>query len=297
MAPRMISISNLSKHYGDVVAVDDLNLSIEPGEVFGFIGPNGAGKTTTIRVLVGLLKPTRGNAQISDMDCWTDGASLRNRIGYLPGDLYLYQKMTTRSLLRYFARLRHTDTAEETNRLARQFDLDLDRPIGQLSKGNRQKAGLIQALAHRPDLLILDEPTSGLDPLLQQEFLELMGHVRERGQTVFLSSHLLDEVERIADRIGVINSGQLMRIGTVVELRATARRIIEIRFEHPPTSNEFADIEGVSNVEIQGTTLKCVATGSMDALMKTAAQQTVVDVRSQEENLEEVFLDMYRGNA
>ena len=293
----MISISNLSKHYGDVVAVDDLNLSIEPGEVFGFIGPNGAGKTTTIRVLVGLLKPTRGSAQISGMDCWTDGANLRNRIGYLPGDLYLYQKMTTRSLLRYFARLRHTDTAEETNRLARQFDLDLDRPIGQLSKGNRQKAGLIQALAHRPDLLVLDEPTSGLDPLLQQEFLELMGHVRERGQTVFLSSHLLDEVERIADRIGVINNGQLNRIGTVAELRATARRIIEIRFEHPPTESEFADIEGVSNTEIHGTMLKCTATGSMDALMKAAARHTVVDVRSQEENLEEVFLDMYRENA
>jgi ABC-2 type transport system ATP-binding protein len=293
----MISISNLSKHYGNVVAVDDLNLSIEPGEVFGFIGPNGAGKTTTIRVLVGLLKPTRGSAQIFGMDCWANGANLRNRIGYLPGDLYLYQKMTTRSCVRYFARLRNMDTAEETDRLAGLFNLDLDRPIGQLSKGNRQKAGLIQALAHRPDLLVLDEPTSGLDPLLQQEFLELMGHIRERGQTVFLSSHLLDEVERIADRIGVINSGQLNRIGTVEELRATARRIVEIRFEHPPVASEFADVEGVSNAEIHGTTLKCVATGSMDALMKAAAQQTVVDVRSQEENLEEVFLDMYRENT
>ena len=297
LARRMISISNLSKHYDSVVAVDDLNLSIEPGEVFGFIGPNGAGKTTTIRLLVGLLKPTRGNAQIFGMDCWANGANLRNRIGYLPGDLYVYQKMTTRSFVRYFARLRKTDTAEETDRLAGLFDLDLDRPIGQLSKGNRQKAGLIQALAHRPDLLVLDEPTSGLDPLLQQEFLELMGHIRERGQTVFLSSHLLDEVERIADRIGVINNGQLNRIGTVEELRATARRIVEIRFEHPPAASEFADVEGVSNAEIHGTTLKCVATGSMDALMKAAAQQTVVDVRSQEENLEEVFLDMYRENA
>ena len=297
LARRMISISNLSKHYDSVVAVDDLNLSIEPGEVFGFIGPNGAGKTTTIRLLVGLLKPTRGNAQIFGMDCWANGANLRNRIGYLPGDLYVYQKMTTRSFVRYFARLRKTDTAEETDRLAGLFDLDLDRPIGQLSKGNRQKAGLIQALAHRPDLLVLDEPTSGLDPLLQQEFLELMGHIRERGQTVFLSSHLLDEVERIADRIGVINNGQLNRIGTVEELRATARRIVEIRFEHPPAASEFADVEGVSNAEIHGTTLKCVATGSMDALMKAAAQQTVVDVRSQEENLEELFLDMYRENA
>jgi ABC-2 type transport system ATP-binding protein len=293
----MISINNLSKHYGNVIAVDDLNLSIEPGEVFGFIGPNGAGKTTTIRVLVGLLKPTCGNVQIFGMDCWTSGANLRNRIGYLPGDLYLYQKMTTRNLVHYFARLRNTDTAAETNRLARQFDLDLDRPIGQLSKGNRQKAGLIQALAHRPDLLVLDEPTAGLDPLLQQEFLELMGHVRERGQTVFLSSHLLDEVERVADQIGVINSGQLNRVGTVSELRAAARRIIEIRFGHPPAASDFTDVEGVSNIEINGTILKCIATGSMDALMKAMAQHTVVDVRSQEENLEEVFLDMYRENA
>ena len=239
------------------------------------------------RCALPIFKPNRGSIHIYGMDCWAEGAKIRNRIGYIPGDLYLYQKMTTRSLVRYFARLRNTDTAAETDRLARQFDLDLDRPIGQLSKGNRQKAGLIQALAHRPDLLVLDEPTAGLDPLLQQEFLELMGHMRERGQTVFLSSHLLAEVERVADRIGVINSGQLNRIGTVAELRAATRRIIEIRFEHPPAASEFADVEGVSNAEIHGTMLKCIATGSMDALMKAAARHTVVDVRSQEESLEE----------
>jgi ABC-2 type transport system ATP-binding protein len=293
----MITVNNLSKHYGKVVAVTDLDLSIEPGEVFGFIGPNGAGKTTTIRILVGLLKPTSGNAQILGMDSWTDGANLRNRIGYLPGDLYLYKKMTTRGLLRYFSRLRNLDTSTETDHLAHQFDLDLDRPIGQLSKGNRQKAGLIQALAHRPDLLVLDEPTSGLDPLLQQEFLELMGRMRERGQTVFLSSHLLDEVERVADRIGIIHNGKLNQVGTVTELRAAARRVIEIRFEHPPAASDFADVEGISKMEVHGTMLKCIATGSMDSLIKAAARHTIVDIRSQAENLEEVFLDMYREDS
>ena len=244
----MISINNLSKHYGNVVAVDDLNLSIEPGEVFGFIGPNGAGKTTTIRVLVGLLKPTRGSAQISSMNCWTDGANLRNRIGYLPGDLYLYQKMTTRSLLRYFARLRHTDTVEETNRLARQFDLDLDRPTGQLSKGNRQKAGLIQALAHQPDLLVLDEPTIGIDPIQVVETRKLIQELG-RDQTVVLSSHILPEVSMICDRVLIINEGHIVAEDTPKNLAEGLQGVERLEVEiGGPAAEVLPVLKGIRGV-------------------------------------------------
>ena len=291
----MIEISEFSKWYsGKILAVDKLNLSIDAGEIFGFIGPNGAGKTTTIRTLIGHLKASSGRVALFEKDAWREGANIRHRIGYLPGDLYLYKKVSTRNLISYFDRLRGINTSANSKLLSKRFDLDLDRPIGELSKGNRQKAGLLQALSHDPDLLILDEPTTGLDPLLQQEFLDIISQFRDQGRTVFLSSHLLDEVERVADRIGLIQDGRLARIGTVDELRAEARQSIEIRFDQPVSSEEFLNLEGLSNLNIDGNTLKCVTIGSMDSLVKAAAKYTVTYIRSESQDLEELFLDMYR---
>ena len=291
----MIEISEFSKWYsGKILAVDKLNLSIGAGEIFGFIGPNGAGKTTTIRTLIGHLKASSGRVALFEKDAWREGANIRHRIGYLPGDLYLYKKVSTRNLISYFDRLRGINTSANSKLLSKRFDLDLDRPIGELSKGNRQKAGLLQALSHDPDLLILDEPTTGLDPLLQQEFLDIISQFRDQGRTVFLSSHLLDEVERVADRIGLIQDGRLARIGTVDELRAEAKQSIEIRFDQPVSSEEFLNLEGLSNLNIDGNTLKCVTIGSMDSLVKAAAKHTVTYIRSESQDLEELFLDMYR---
>jgi ABC-2 type transport system ATP-binding protein len=291
----MIEISEFSKWYsGKILAVDKLNLSIDAGEIFGFIGPNGAGKTTTIRTLIGHLKASSGRVALFEKDAWREGANIRHRIGYLPGDLYLYKKVSTRNLISYFDRLRGINTSANSKLLSKRFDLDLDRPIGELSKGNRQKAGLLQALSHDPDLLILDEPTTGLDPLLQQEFLDIISQFRDQGRTVFLSSHLLDEVERVADRIGLIQDGRLARIGTVDELRAEAKQSIEIRFDQPVSSEEFLNLEGLSNLNIDGNTLKCVTIGSMDSLVKAAAKHTVTYIRSESQDLEELFLDMYR---
>ena len=291
----MIEISEFSKWYsGKILAVDKLNLSIDAGEIFGFIGPNGAGKTTTIRTLIGHLKASSGRVALFEKDAWREGANIRHRIGYLPGDLYLYKKVSTRNLISYFDRLRGINTSANSKLLSKRFDLDLDRPIGELSKGNRQKAGLLQALSHDSDLLILDEPTTGLDPLLQQEFLDIISQFRDQGRTVFLSSHLLDEVERVADRIGLIQDGRLARIGTVDELRAEAKQSIEIRFDQPVSSEEFLNLEGLSNLNIDGNTLKCVTIGSMDSLVKAAAKYTVTYIRSESQDLEELFLDMYR---
>ena len=289
----MIEISEFSKWYsGKILAVDKLNLSIDAGEIFGFIGPNGAGKTTTIRTLIGHLKASSGRVALLEKDAWREGANIRHRIGYLPGDLYLYKKVSTRNLISYFDRLRGINTSANSKLLSKRFDLDLDRPIGELSRGNRQKAGLLQALSHDPDLLILDEPTTGLDPLLQQEFLDIISQFRDQGRTVFLSSHLLDEVERVADRIGLIQDGRLARIRTVDELRAEAKQSIEIRFDQPVSSEEFLNLEGLSNLNIDGNTLKCVTIGSMDSLVKAAAKHTVTYIRSESQDLEELFLDI-----
>jgi len=291
----MIEISEFSKSYsGKILAVDKLNLSVNAGEIFGFIGPNGAGKTTTIRALVGHLKATNGRVAIFGKDAWFEGVEIRHRIGYLPGDLYLYKKESARNLIGYFDKLRGVNTSSNLKLLAKRFDLDLDRPIGALSKGNRQKVGLIQALCHDPDLLILDEPTTGLDPLLQQEFLEIISQIRDQGRTVFLSSHLLDEVERVADRIGLIQDGRLAQVVTVDELRAQAKQMIEICFDESVSSAEFSNLECVSNLNIDGNTLKCTTKGSIDALVKRAAKYTIIYIRSESQDLEELFLDMYR---
>ena len=292
---RAIETAGLTKYYGDTPGIVDLDLAVEVGEVFGFIGPNGAGKTTTIRLLLDFLRPSAGSGSIFGMDIAQQSLQIRSRIGYLPGDLALYPSMTGREFLLYFSRLRDIDTAAATVRLAERFDLDLDRPIKEYSKGNRQKVGVVNAFMHEPELLILDEPTSGLDPLMQQEFAELLTEVRAEGRTVFLSSHYLPEVERVADRVGIVRQGRLIDVDTLAGFRAKVQSNLSIKFASPVDPASFAAIEGVTVIDHLdgGTLLRLSIAGSQKGVITTAAAQDVITVTSEEADLDEVFLSYY----
>ena len=228
-----IETTGLTKIYGDTRAVVDLGLSVERGEIFGFLGPNGAGKTTTIRMLLALQRPTRGRATVLGADPCSDPRSIHARTGYLPGELSLLPHLSARRHIDWFARARRLDGHGSATELIERFDVVLDRPLRELSKGNRQKIGLVLAFMHRPDLLVLDEPTSGLDPLMQDEFGRLVREVADGGATVFLSSHELDEVQRLADRVAIIRAGELVTMGTVASLRASTPERIIARFARP----------------------------------------------------------------
>ena len=234
----------LTKSYGRARGVVDLDFDVEPGEIFGFLGPNGAAKTTTIRLLLDLIRPSSGSIELFGRNPRRD-VSLRRRVGYLPGDLRLYERLTARELFTYFGRLRRPGGLGSALELAGRVELELDRPIRALSKGNRQKAGLVQALMHRPDLLILDEPTSGLDPLVQQTVYELLAEVRSDGRTVLLSSHVLPEVQQIADRVALIRDGRLVLVEAVETLRRRARARVEATFDTAPPADAFGAVKGV----------------------------------------------------
>jgi ABC-2 type transport system ATP-binding protein len=294
MTDVVIRAEGLTKHYGPVVGIEDLDLEVRRGEVFGFLGPNGAGKTTTIRCLIDLLRPTRGGVQVLGLDPQRDGVELRRRVGYLPGDLALYGGMAVHEHLDWLAALRGRNRRRRIDMLVERLDLDLDRRIDDLSTGNRQKVGIVQAFMDRPDLLILDEPTRGLDPLMQQIFNELVREVRADGRTVFLSSHIMDEVEAVADRVGIVRDGNLVVTESIDELKAHTVRTVEIHFGHPVAADRFEGLPGVQEVHVDGTDGRFVVEGSMDALMKAAAELEVVTVTSREPDLEEVFLAYYR---
>ena len=295
MNVKAIETEGLTKFYGDNPGIVDLNLRVEVGEVFGFIGPNGAGKTTTIRLLLNLLQPSSGSGSIFGLDIADESLQIRGRIGYLPGDLALYPSMTGREFLHYFSRLRGIDTARATTQLAERFELDLDRRINEYSKGNRQKVGVVNAFMHQPEMLILDEPTSGLDPLMQQEFAELLTEVRSEGRTVFLSSHYLPEVERVADRVGIVRQGRLIDVDTLSGFRSKIQSNLSIKFDSPVDPGRFAAIEGVTVVDLTdgGTLLRLSIAGSQKAVIETAAAHDVVSVASEEADLDEVFLSYY----
>lgn len=293
----VIQTENLTKYYGKARGVIDLNLSVEKGEVFGYLGPNGAGKTTTIRLLLGYLRPTSGRASVFGMDAFHDAVAIKRRVGHLPGEFALYPRLTGEQLLRYFAHLRGGVDWGYVRTLAERLDIDLTRRIGQLSHGNRQKIGLLQAFMNRPELLILDEPTIGLDPLVQQTFYELVDEARTNGQTVFISSHILPEVERLCDRVGIIREGRLVAVETVSALKARALRRLEITFEAPVPAEQFTKLPGVQDVTVADRYLRCTVVGSLDAVVKAAAQYTVVNIRSEEPSLEEVFLTFYGRQA
>ncbi len=288
----------LTKSYGSRRGVVDLTFSVAPGEVFGYLGPNGAGKTTTIRTLLDLIRPTSGRASVFGLDSHRDAVRIHARVGYLPGEFSLYDHMTGAEYLTYLASLRGGIPAARIVELAERLDVDLSARIGTLSHGNRQKVGLIQAFMHRPELLVLDEPTQGLDPLIQHEFYRLIEETRAEGRTVFLSSHVMPEVERVCDRVGIIREGRLVAVEDIGELRAKELRTLEIRFAEPVPAEAFAGVPGVREVELAGDLARVTVSGPMDALIKRIATFEVVDLTSHEPSLEEIFLAFYgKGEA
>ncbi len=291
-----IETKELTKYYGNHRGIESLSFSVHAGEIFGFLGPNGAGKSTTIRILIDLLRPTSGEARVLGLEPRQSSVDLRRRIGYLPGDLAMYDRMTGREVCRYFAALRRLDTGPEVGRLAERFQLDLDRPIKDYSTGNRQKVGLVQAFMHQPEVLILDEPTTGLDPLMQQEFYGLLQEARDDGRTVLLSSHVLPEVEHVADRVAIVREGAIVVVEDVETLKGRAVRRMGIDFARAVEASAFLCLSSVRSAEESndGHRLDLRIEGAVDEVVKEMAKYEVVNLSSGGGDLEEVFLDYYR---
>ncbi|WP_283476303.1 ABC transporter ATP-binding protein [Rhodococcus sp. H29-C3] len=292
-----IRTDRLTKQFGAFTAVCDLDLEVERGEVFGFLGPNGAGKSTTIRTLLDQIRPTSGRARILGMDSHKDSLKIRSAIGYVPGDLALYPKLTGAETLRYFARLRGGVDHKYVDQLAERLQADLSKKVGDYSTGNRQKIGLIQAFMHKPDLLILDEPTAGLDPLVQREFNTMLHEVREEGRTVFLSSHTLSEVERVAGRVGIIREGRLVAVERIADLQAKAIRRLDIEFAEPVSPELFAQVDTVREVTVDGTHVTVAFDGPINGILAAAMSHELVDLHTRDADLEEIFLAYYRGSS
>lgn len=291
--PPAVVTEALTKRFDGSTAVDALDLVVPAGRILGYLGPNGAGKTTTMRLWMGLLRPTSGRAWILGLDAWAERDAVHRRVGYLPGEFNAHGDLTGGEYLRYLANLRGDVETEEIDRLVERFGLDPSRPVRTLSHGNRRKVGLVQACMHRPELLILDEPTSGLDPLVQQEFAAFVREFRDGGGTVVLSSHVLDEVEAVADDIAVISDGALLVVESVATLKSHARHRLDITFVHDPPRRALAGVPGVEDIDIVGRIARILATGSDEALFRTVAPYGIERVVSHEADLEEIFLSYF----
>jgi ABC-2 type transport system ATP-binding protein len=293
-----IRLERLSKFYGKARGVVEVDLEVQTGEVFGFLGPNGAGKTTTIRALLDLIRPSSGKATVLGLDSVADSLEIRKRVGYLPGELALWEWMTARQVLDHLESLRGGVDRAYRDQLTERFEVEIDRKVSDLSTGNKQKIGLVQAFMHKPELIVLDEPTSGLDPLMQQVTYEVIDEAQRDGRTVFLSSHVLPEVERIAQRVGIIRKGRLIEVATVDSLKERAVRLVEIRFGWPqPTVEDLAGIVGVTESNVSGTVATVRIEGSMDPLVKAIAGYETLLIRTHDTPLEEIFLQLYRNGA
>ena len=289
----VIRLEGLTKYYGKNLGVADLNLEVKSGEIFGFLGPNGAGKTTTIRLLLDLLRPTSGKTTVLGLDAQADSLAVRRSIGYIPSEPSLYGNLSGHDLITYFANLRGGVQWSKVTALADRLQCDLSGLISSLSRGSKQKLAIIRAFMHEPQLLVLDEPTSGLDPLIQAEFEEIVREAKGEGRTVFLSSHFLPEVERLADRVGIIREGRLAAVEEIDSLKSRSIRRLEIEFAGLVPEEEFVRLDGVRNVQTQGSTLVCDVAGVLDPLIKAAARHTIVNLKTHEPNLEEIFLEYY----
>jgi ABC-2 type transport system ATP-binding protein len=293
----VIETEALTKSYGAARGIEDITFSVESGEVFGLLGPNGAGKTTTIRTLLDFLHPTRGSALIFGRDSHRESVAIRSRLGNLPGDFGYGKQSTGRQALSLLAQLRGIDGTGRAEELARRFRADLDRPLGELSRGNRQKVGLILASFHSPELLILDEPTSGLDPLMQEEFLALVAEERERGCAVFVSSHELDEVERVCERVGIVRDGKLIAVEQVASLLEKAKRRVTLQLAEAAELAELTALRGVSDLEVDGRRASFLLAGDVDEAVKAIALYRVTDIEIARPTLEEVFLTYYEEDG
>jgi beta-exotoxin I transport system ATP-binding protein len=289
----VIQTEKLTKSYGLHRGIVDVDLEVAETEIFGFLGPNGAGKTTTIRVLLDLIRPTSGVGRVFGIVSSEDPVAIHRRIGYIPGEFTLYDRLTGGQTIEYFANLRGGVDKAYQKALIERFDIDPKRRYKELSKGNKQKIGLVIALQHQPELLILDEPTSGLDPLVQQSFFELVREAKAAGRTVFLSSHILSEVEKTCDRVAIIREGRLVKVDSVEGLRDLAHHQVELRFTGPVPSAEFEALPGVSEVVATDHVLRMRVNGPITPVVRAAARYELLDFVSREPTLEETFLAQY----
>ncbi len=294
-----IVFDSLSKQYphSPARALDALSLEVNKGEVFGFLGPNGAGKSTTIRLLLNFIQPTGGSAKILGKDIVRDSVAIRRYVGYLSGDFAAYPKMTGKQFFEYMGELQPPKRQSRATELARMFNADLSKPIGTLSKGNKQKIGIIQAFMHQPDVLILDEPTDGLDPLMQEVFYGLVQEVSSKGATVFVSSHNLSEVQKMCDRVGIIKNGVLVNENSIEDMELKASQTIDITFAKQPPVGQLKQIPGIHALERQGTNVTLEFSGDYSQLFALLAKHTVTRFETRELNLEQEFMRYYEVEA
>lgn len=298
MSEKIIETHDLTVYYGKYRGVKNVNLTVERGEAFGFLGPNGAGKTTTQRVLLDVIRPTSGHASIFGMDSRTHGVELRQRVGYLPGELALYKDMRADQFFTMYEYLRGANGAKGYWRnLAKRLDLDVSRKISNFSRGNKQKVGIVAAFMSKPDLLILDEPTSGLDPLVQQTVMELVREVKADGRTVFFSSHILPEVQAVCDRVGIIREGELVATQRVEELIAAHLKRLTLSFADLPPADTF-NLEGVTEIARDAKSITLEVRANLPQVLARASQHNIQDIQTHTMSLEEIFLAFYgKGNG
>jgi ABC-2 type transport system ATP-binding protein len=287
----VIEVSHLTKSYGKARGIVDLSFNVEAGEVFGFIGPNGAGKSTTIRLLLGLIHPTSGKASIFGRDCIKYGPEIRREVGYLPSEVFYYDRMKVIDLLKYSASFYPIDSTKRMHELAEIMELELDRRIEDLSYGNRKKVGIVQGLLHQPRLLFLDEPTAGLDPLMQRKFFQLVREETQRGTTVFFSSHILGEVQRMCNRVAIIKEGRIIEVEDIHALQQNNYKKVRVATNN--LEEDYFDIPGVSNLEQQGDSIRFFYRGDINVVMRKISELRVTDVSIEEPTLEEIFMHYY----
>jgi ABC-2 type transport system ATP-binding protein len=292
MTKKAVEITNLTKKYGDFTAVKNLTLDIEEGEIFGLLGPNGAGKSTTIRTCLGLLSKTEGEIKLLGMDSHKDAIEIRRRTGYLPGEFGLIDGISTYSFLKYLLSLSNVKSDNKLKEMAKRFDLDLKKKTNELSKGNRQKVGVVQSLMADQDLIILDEPTGGLDPLMQQIFYEVIREEQAAGRTIFMSSHILAEVETVCDKVAIIKEAELILNEHISTLQDMTGKVLEVEFREMVSPSEF-EIEGISHIEVEGKKLIMTITGNIDDVIKRVADHKIVNMNLQTYSLENLFLKYY----
>ena len=293
MDTSVITIDSVTKSYGDVLAVDNLSLNVEKGEIYGFLGPNGAGKTTTIRTILNFITPSKGKISVFGLDSVNDSVKIKKILGYLAGDIALFENMKGVDLLQYMTKLGKDSDWNYIEELVERFEAVLDRKIGTLSKGNKQKLGLIQALMHKPDLIILDEPTSGLDPLMKKVFYELIMEIKDTGRTVFFSSHDLTEVQKICDRAGFVKNGKLIAVETINQSLELNVRRYSVRFSNPANIDILTEIPNITDTEVEDTTMSFTIMGEVGPVLKALAAHNPVDLTEEETNLEDIFMRYY----